>query len=158
MGISCNKQHQITKLDLFSRGLSTLPPLSFVGLPHLKTLDIGKNKLTKIETNTFQGLPNLKTLSLSENQLSALENNVFQGLSKLETLFLDTNQLTSVKTQAFYTCPQGGVTCVPVMKNLKNVSFNENPELSSLPSELCTDTNVSVTHLNTKVVNCPKAL
>ena len=78
----------MTTLDLFLRGLTSLPGLGYC--TGLTTLKCGNNQLTELN---LSGLTQLTTLQCQMNQLTTLD---VSGLTKLTTLWCHLNQLTTL--------------------------------------------------------------
>ncbi len=142
VGVTCNEEGNITRLDLSHFYFNQNLPETFGQLSHLEWLDIHYNNFTSLPTS-FSNLQNLKTLSIRgcfENYLPA---EVFR-LSKLEKLdvsqnhleYLDSNigQLTSLKQ---FICSENNIQSLPTevinLINLKDL-FIDNNLFNSMPS------------------------
>ncbi|XP_065344323.1 protein slit [Cloeon dipterum] len=73
----------------------------FGGLPHLRRLDLSRNKIGAVEPHAFEGCAKLNELLLSSNRLSVVSKKSFQGLNSLKHLALDNNQVACVAPGAF---------------------------------------------------------
>ena len=91
----------ITRLEVKSKGITTLKDGDFSGLNNLTHLDLIGNQLTSLDANIFSGLSNLQYLFLRSNRLSSLDVNVFSGLNNLDVVLLDDNQLTTLNANIF---------------------------------------------------------
>ena len=100
---SVTAQHlrSITRLEVKSKGITTLKDGDFSGLNNLTHLDLIGNQLTSLDANIFSGLSNLQYLFLRSNRLSSLDVNVFSGLNNLDVVLLDSNELTSLNANIF---------------------------------------------------------
>ena len=117
------------RIDLGSKGITSLKPGDFAGLSSLKELTITDNPLTVLQDEMFAGLRSLQTLwlfnnrlttlpraaffelseltelRLTNNLLSSLEEGMFIGLSTLQSLHLNGNRLTSLPDRVFAGMP-----------------------------------------------------
>ena len=117
------------RIDLGSKGITSLKPGDFAGLSSLKELTITDNPLTVLQDEMFAGLRSLETLwlfnnrlttlpraaffelseltelRLTNNLLSSLEEGMFIGLSTLQSLHLNGNRLTSLPDRVFAGMP-----------------------------------------------------
>ena len=85
----------LKKLSLRSCGIFRLSWGAFVGLEHLKELDLSGNFLPDIPVEVSR-LTQLRKLVLNSNQIRSLQENTFQHLKHLQELHLVSNQLVSV--------------------------------------------------------------
>ena len=91
----------ITRLEVKSKGITTLKDGDFSGLNNLTHLDLIGNQLTSLDADIFSGLSRLQRLFLRDNQLSSLDANVFSGLNNLDVVLLDNNELTALNANIF---------------------------------------------------------
>ena len=76
--------------NLRNKGITSLKPGDFDGLPNLVSLLLDKNALTSLPEDIFDGLSSLKELrigsydnsGLPENPVTTLPENIFDGLSE----------------------------------------------------------------------------
>nr|MDZ8020196.1 COR domain-containing protein [Nostoc sp. SerVER01] len=123
---------KVTKLDLFGKGLTTLP--GEIGqLTNLQSLDLGDNQLSTLPGEIVQ-LTNLQSLHLDNNQLSSLPGEIGQ-LTNLQSLYLYTNQLSSLPEE------------IGQLTNLQSLHLDNN-QLSSLPGEIGQLTNLQTLNLS----------
>ncbi|TGG91606.1 MAG: hypothetical protein ERJ67_07770, partial [Aphanocapsa feldmannii 277cV] len=87
--------------DLSSKGISTLSPGDFDGLPNLQYISLHSNALSSLPEDIFAGLSDLRTLYLFGNDLSNLPEDIFAGLSNLGQLWLLNNDLSSLPEDIF---------------------------------------------------------
>ena len=103
--------------------LTTLPPGVFAGLTSLTRLDFD-GKLTTLPPGVFAGLTSLQVLILGRNELTTLPDGVFAGLTSLQGLYLNYNELTTLPPGVF-----AGLT------SLQTLNMEEN-KLATLPDGL----------------------
>ena len=87
--------------DLSAKGITSLNPGSFAGLPRLTSIDLKGNKIRTLPEGIFSGLKNLRTISLWGNNLVNLPATTFNGLEKLEEIYLMKNNLVSLPASIF---------------------------------------------------------
>lgn len=83
-----------------TRGLTSLKPDDFDGLPGLEELNLDHNQLTTLPEGVFDGLVRLRVLDLSHNQLTTLPEGVFDRLVRLRLLDLSFNHLVGLRADA----------------------------------------------------------
>ncbi len=112
-------------VEIWFKGLLTIPPVIFQVFPNLNFLSVRGTNLTELEASTFQnasklskawisennfyrlnastfiGAPNLEYLSLSSNRIEMLDEKAFTGLSKLKALYLRINELENLGKNIF---------------------------------------------------------
>ena len=89
------------KLDLGSKGISSLRAGDFAGLGGVTQLDLAGNALTSLPAGIFDPLTALTKLTLVDNDLTGLPAGVFDRLTRLTRLSLHRNGLTSVPSGVF---------------------------------------------------------
>jgi len=110
--------------DLRGKGITSLNPGSFAGLPRLASINLKGNKIRTLPEGVFSGLKNLRTIDLGGNNLVNLPATTFNGLEKLENIYLIQNNLVSLPAAIF----EG-------LGNLRVISLWDN-NLTSLPDEI----------------------
>jgi internalin A len=130
------KESNATKLDLSSKGLTSLPS-EIKELKNLTTLYISSNQLTSLPPEIAE-LKKLTELYISANQLTSLPSEIAK-LKNLTELSISGNQLTSLPPE------------IAELKNLTELSISVN-QLTSLPPEIAklknlTRFNISVNKL-----------
>ncbi len=85
----------ITTLHLNAKGIKSLKPGDFAGMPLLHTIFLNNNRLTSLPDGIFDDLTSLTHLYLSHNQLRSVPDDIFDDLSSLEHLDLSNNKFTS---------------------------------------------------------------
>nr|XP_021206087.1 leucine-rich repeat protein SHOC-2 isoform X2 [Bombyx mori] len=145
------KESVFTKLDLvdyFSLADNSLPELPrhvLQHLPHVKTLDLCRNKITKLTEEDFRDIQELEHLLVADNQISEIEKDalpkglkhVHLGINKLNTLngalrdlddlewiFINANNLKSIENE------------LPTKAKKMQLIHAAHNELQSLPSDL----------------------
>ena len=73
----------------------------FLGLIHLRTLNVSRNKVTYLSQTAFCELTRLEMLDLTWNYLQFLSRNVFEGLNDLTDLLLRGNHIWMIDSSAF---------------------------------------------------------
>ncbi|MFN6495574.1 MAG: COR domain-containing protein [Nostoc sp. DedQUE01] len=146
---------KVTKLDLFGKGLTTLP--GEIGqLTNLQTLNLSSNQLSSLPAEIGR-LTNLQSLYLSSNKLSSLPGEIVQ-LTNLQFLYLTRNQLrilpgeivqfTNLQTLHLRS---NQLTSLPrefgQLINLQSLDLSSN-QLSSLPGEIGQLTNLQSLYLS----------
>lgn len=115
----------VVTLDLSSRGITTVRPGDFTGLPNLTELYLHRNPIGAIPQQAFKDLVKLKKLDLSGaeltavptairslpslqelrllsiDQLARVESDAFRGLSELRTLDISQNAITTLEDGVF---------------------------------------------------------
>ena len=91
----------LTKLDLYSNGISKIYPESFSKLKKLKTLMLKNNYIRVIYRASFRGLTGLEKLHLSENKMQSIEVGSFEDLKNLRYIDLDHNNFISLDLSLF---------------------------------------------------------
>ena len=112
------------RIDLGSKGITSLKPGDFAGLSSLKELTITDNPLTVLPDEMFAGLRSLETLWLFNNRLSSLPRAAFFELSELTELRLTNNRLSSLEEGMFIG-----------LSTLQSLHLNGN-RLTSLPDHV----------------------
>ena len=112
------------RIDLGSKGITSLKPGDFAGLSSLKELTITDNPLTVLPDEMFAGLRSLETLWLFNNRLSSLPRAAFFELSELTELRLTNNLLSSLEEGMFIG-----------LSTLQSLHLNGN-RLTSLPDRV----------------------
>lgn len=119
--ISGKTVKQVTKLDLSSKGLKSIPdsifqftnltklilrnneisniPKDILKLKHLKVLDISNNNLYQLHAPIFR-LPKLKTLNIGHNHIKKLPMQIKD--SSIEELVADYNEMTEIDSESLY--------------------------------------------------------
>ena len=92
---------EVTHMQLFDAGITTLQAHDFKGLSSLENLSIDSNPLATLPSGIFDGLSSLKRLWLDHNSLTALPDGVFRRLSSLELLALQSNSLSELPEGVF---------------------------------------------------------
>jgi len=87
--------------NLQNKGITSLNPGSFAGIPRLAAIYLEGNKIRTLPEGVFSGLKNLRTISLRNNNLVNLPATTFNGLEKLETIHLQRNNLVSLPAKIF---------------------------------------------------------
>ncbi len=95
----------LKELTITDNPLTVLPDEMFAGLRSLETLWLFNNRLTSLPRAAFFELAELKELRLTNNLLSSLEEGMFIGLSTLQSLHLNGNRLTSLPDRVFAGMP-----------------------------------------------------
>lgn len=122
----------LKKLSMRSCGIFHIAWKAFVGLEHLKELDLSGNFLPDIPVEASR-LTQLEKLVLNSNQIRSIQENTFQHLKRLRELHLVSNQLvslTSIHEDSFnglvnslqvLDLSNNGLTAVPIhaLSNLK---------------------------------------
>ncbi len=83
------------RLDLGSKGITSIRAGDFAGLSSLEELTLDRNSLTTLPSGLLAGLSSLKFLAVSRNDLTALPSDLLNGLSNLEELWLERNEITA---------------------------------------------------------------
>ena len=86
----------LTYLSLRGNSLSGLYPETFLGLVHMKTLDLSKSGLLSIDRNLFRNLISLKELYLDQNTIFSISADHFRYLHSLIGIRLQRNQIKGV--------------------------------------------------------------
>ena len=109
----------VTTLNLWSQGITTLDAGDFTGLAYLNELNLSANPLDSIPEEAFKDLVNLKSLMLRNsgldsvptairglqalqeldlccNAIESLHGNAFEGLTELRDLYLQDNRLSTL--------------------------------------------------------------
>ncbi len=107
----------ITILNFFYNSLSggrvrdDLKSGDFAGLTGLTRLQLNTHQLTTLPADIFSGLSVLEELDLDNNQLSSLPTGIFAGLTSLTTLNLSRNSLpASLPGSLFSDVPRNAIT------------------------------------------------
>lgn len=85
----------LKRLSLRSCGIFRISWGAFVGIEHLKELDLSGNFLAEIPVEISR-LTQLRKLMLNSNQIRYIQENTFQHLKHLQALHLVSNQFVSV--------------------------------------------------------------
>ena len=86
----------LTYLSLRGNSLSGLYPETFLGLVHLKMLDLSKSGIFSINPNLFRNLISLKELYLNQNTIFSITADHFRYLHSLIDIRLGINQIKGV--------------------------------------------------------------
>ena len=92
----------LTYLSLRGNSLSALHPKTFLGLVHLKTLDMSKSGIVSINPNLFRNLISLKDLHLDQNALFSISADHFKYLHSLTGIRLQRNQIKGVLDKGLF--------------------------------------------------------
>ncbi len=114
----------LTRLDLSSNGLTTLPEGVFGQFDSLKKLDVVGNQLVTLPAGVFTGLTELEQLWLNRNQLATLPPGIFAGLTNLRCIWLDDNKFATLRSGMF-----------AGLNNLQELSLYGN-QLATLPPDI----------------------
>lgn len=89
---------RVEELSIGQGEFEVIPAYSFIGLKHLKRIDLtGSTKLKVIKDGAFTKNVNLRTVTITSNrQLGVIEGNAFVGLAFLRHVNLRGNSLTTV--------------------------------------------------------------
>ncbi|WP_414545432.1 COR domain-containing protein [Nostoc sp. CCY0012] len=117
---------KVTKLNLYDKGLTTLPP-EIGQLTNLRSLDLSGNQLSSLPPEIVQ-LINLQALDLRGHQMRSLPPEIVQ-LVNLRSLYLSFNQLSSLPKE------------IGQLINLRSLDLSSN-QLRSLPKEIGQLTNL----------------
>uniref|UniRef100_G3T843 Toll like receptor 8 n=1 Tax=Loxodonta africana TaxID=9785 RepID=G3T843_LOXAF len=92
----------LTRLDLSFNNLRRIPNEAFRNLPHsLRELYINNNVLNFFNWTLLQHFPHLRLLDLSRNKLSTLTNSLSAFTSSLQTLLLRQNRISHLPSGFF---------------------------------------------------------
>lgn len=80
-------------------------PTGLQRLPHLKSLDLGKNRIAAISNRSFAGLEQLLGLRLVDNLLENITRDTFSTLSSIHVLNLASNRIRHIDQSAFSANP-----------------------------------------------------
>jgi len=123
-GCECDRNDQLTRINLDSNNLRGQIPNEIGALSHLFELDLDSNHLTgEIPTSVGQ-LSMLTFLDFDENKLTGKIPEEIYNLSLLRSLDLDTNQLTGTIS-----------TRIGLLPNLFIVQFDDNQMTGMIPTE-----------------------
>ena len=91
--------HDVTSLDLSSRGIEIVPSGVFNHLRECYSLDLSGNGIHSLMPGCFDGLLDLEYLKISYNNLSWIPDNIFQNLYKCRSIELQYNRIQEVKVR-----------------------------------------------------------
>ncbi|OXA46761.1 Protein toll [Folsomia candida] len=124
----------LTRLQLFSNRLTTIPNDTFTHNFHLEEIRLGSNRLSKLDMTIFPS--SLIFLDLADNRITTITNQSFVNLFGLQVLNLNSNPLEHVESGVF-----------SPLKNLTELSLDYSkllspPVLKNLPKL----TNLSISY------------
>lgn len=137
--------------NLRNKGITSLKPGDFKGLPRLKGIHLNYNKLNSLPSAIFNDLPNLEYIGLGYNNLVELPQDIFKGLNRLEEIDINNNQLVQIPENVFnglqnleiITMRQNNLVTLPagIFKGLKNLRIIDvyNNNLIRLPEGIFKD-------------------
>ncbi|XP_050683294.1 chaoptin [Leptidea sinapis] len=145
------RESVFTKLDLLDyfslsdNSLDEMPRRVLRHLPHVKTLDLCRNKITKLTEDDFKDIQKLEHLLVADNQISKIErhampkrlkhvhlginklhslNGALQDLDELEWIFINANNLKTIENE------------LPVRAKRLTLIHAAKNDLQSLPKDL----------------------
>uniref|UniRef100_A0A1I8BRQ7 EGF-like domain-containing protein n=1 Tax=Meloidogyne hapla TaxID=6305 RepID=A0A1I8BRQ7_MELHA len=96
---------------------------NFMGLEHLRKLDLSHNLIEHIPSNVFSPLKSLNALMLSNNRIRCLSQGAFDELGQLRILSLQSNLITKLPENVF------SKFVLETQQTLSHVSLGDNPLL-----------------------------
>ncbi|CAD7090423.1 unnamed protein product [Hermetia illucens] len=114
---------ELTKVDFYQNRLYLTKDI-FVGLDHLRSLEIGFSDLRYLEPGIFRNQKRMEHLTLWTNKLQNLTKDTFFGASSVTYLDLSGNEFTTLEYDVFRLLP-----------NLEIINLNNN-NFSTLPEKL----------------------
>ncbi|MDE2668203.1 MAG: leucine-rich repeat protein [Chloroflexota bacterium] len=100
-GVTDEHLAAIGRLDLGTRGITSLRSGDFAELSSLQSLKLDRNQLVALPPDIFAGLGSLTSLWLLYNRLTELPPDIFAGLGNLQNLWLHHNRLTALPPSVF---------------------------------------------------------
>ena len=92
---------EITSLNLFHEGITTLKTGDFDGFTALTSLNIRSNQLSSLPSDIFDNLTALTSLNLWANRFTTLPSGIFDNLTALTSLDLWANRFTTLPSGIF---------------------------------------------------------
>lgn len=130
---------KITKLDMYNKNITQIPPAIGLLGENLKELLLKHNKLTKLP-NDITGLENLEVLDVGENQLIELPKRIGNMVNLVE-LYADNNNIDEIPKSI------GNLTRLDIF-------YINNNSLTQLPDEITTLYNLRTFNMsNNKITN-----
>jgi len=115
--------------NLRNKGITSLKPGDFDGLPNLVSLFLNKNALTTLPEGIFDGLSELRDVNLRNSSLTTLPEDIFDGLSNLEWILL----AGSLARGKLTTLPSG---LFDGLSSIEHIDISDNPKLDTLPWDI----------------------
>ncbi|XP_064634417.1 insulin-like growth factor-binding protein complex acid labile subunit [Lineus longissimus] len=110
-----NHYSKITWLDLEGNKIDMLTSKMFVGVPHVKSMDLSHNLIKEVEQSAFKSMKGLHNLKLNGNIIGILKPGVFKDLKMLRNLDMSYNKLPNITSNTL----QG-------LKSTEEVDFSNN--------------------------------